>query len=156
MKLTERRFTEKEAKQLCLWRYPAPYDIYNFSDWEAAVKNQYAIASEQRRAREFCAVYSDGDFVGFYRTEQRADCVIIGLGLRPDFCARGYGGGLVALAVSAAQSKCPQLPVCLEVRTFNARAIACYLRVGFAVVRRYVRETPVGEAEFYLMRYSAE
>jgi len=43
--------------------------------------------------------------------------------------------------------------VTLEVRTFNKRAIKCYLDFGFEIKDKFIKDTFDGKDEFYYMEY---
>ena len=47
----------------------------------------------------------------------------------------------------------PDKKLSLEVRGFNKRAIKCYERAGFKVVKTYHKDTPIGPGEFIYMEY---
>ncbi len=64
----------------------------------------------------------------------------------------GLGTGAVEIAVAEFRRVHPRLPVALRVRCSNARAVACYRRVGFAVAGHGSKTLPSGEVvPFYRM-----
>jgi GNAT superfamily N-acetyltransferase len=64
-----------------------------------------------------------------------------------DAADRGHGLGTAAVefAVTEFRRAHLQLPVALRVRCSNARAVACYRRVGFAVTGHGSKTLPSGE-----------
>jgi RimJ/RimL family protein N-acetyltransferase len=62
---------------------------------------------------------------------------------------RGIGTAAVELAVAEFHGAHRQLPVSLRVRRTNARAIACYRRIGFTVTGSGSKSLPTGEAVPY-------
>jgi RimJ/RimL family protein N-acetyltransferase len=58
---------------------------------------------------------------------------------------RGVGSTAVGLAIAEFRAAHPELPVVLRVRRTNARAIACYRRVGFTLTGSGAKSLPSGE-----------
>lgn len=58
---------------------------------------------------------------------------------------RGIGSTAIGLAVAQFRGAHPHLPIALRMRRSNARAIACYRRVGFTVTGSGTRLLPSGE-----------
>ena len=144
-------FLERDAREVCTWRYPTPYDIYNEPDWDEVVRLGWDLADTRARRKEFLALRAAGALTGFLHLKRQADCVMLGVGLRPDLCGRGLGAKAMELACAEAAKRHSGVPLRLEVRTFNNRARKCYEQAGFRTVDRYVRQTPLGHAEFFLM-----
>lgn len=151
MELTLDAFLARDAREVCTWRYPAPYDIYNEPDWDEVVRRGWEIADAEARREEFLSLKADGVLAGFVHLNRQEDCVMLGVGLRPDLCGQGLGAQVMALACAEAAKRCPGVPLRLEVRTFNDRARKCYEKAGFRMVSCYVRQTPLGDGEFFLM-----
>lgn len=151
MELSLDAFMARDAREVCSWRYPAPYDIYNEPDWDEVVRLGWEMADPAARREEFRSLKADGVLAGFVHLHRQADCVMLGMGLRPDLCGLGLGAHAMALALAEAARRYPGVPLRLEVRTFNDRARKCYEKAGFSAVDRYTRATPLGEGEFFLM-----
>ena len=65
---------------------------------------------------------------------------------------RGIGTAAIGLAIAEFHRLHQQLPIVLRVRRSNARAIACYRRVGFSVTGSGSKSLPSGEVvPYYLM-----
>lgn len=79
--------------------------------------------------------------------------VVVYIGLKPTFCGKGYGKDIMKLLIKESKKRYPQYPVTLEVRSFNKRAIKCYLDVGFEIKDKYIKDTFDGKDEFYYMEY---
>lgn len=150
-KFSVREFSESNAVELCQWFYEKPYDIYNCPDWESVKNQNWGMSNADIRDKEFSAVYRENEFIGFFRLVNQSDFVMIGLGLRPDYCGRGYGEYLLRLVKKHASRQYKNLSLRLEVRTFNIRAIKCYQKLGFAEIAQYVKQTPSGSGNFVLM-----
>ena len=61
----------------------------------------------------------------------------------------GIGTAAIELAIAAFRRAYRQLPIVLRVRRSNARAIACYRRVGFTVTGNGSKSLPSGEVVPY-------
>jgi ribosomal protein S18 acetylase RimI-like enzyme len=68
-----------------------------------------------------------------------------------DAADRGHGIGAAAIKLAVAEFRRahPRLPVALRVRGTNVSAVACYRRVGFAVVGHGSKTLPSGEVVPY-------
>lgn len=156
--MTVRELTEKDAEDICGWRYAPPYNVYNLPDWETAKRNHLSLSDPEKRGNEYFAVadISDSRPAGYFRLVRRDGFVMLGLGLRPELCGAGRGARLMSLALGTSARLYGSLPVRLEVREFNTRAVRCYLRAGFIITGRRVGTVPSGDAEFIMMEYRAE
>lgn len=151
--LVTEAMTETDARNICAWKYPPPYDVYDYADWETVVNSGWDLAIPEKRSAEYISFKYMNGLVAFGRITSTPDYVLIGIGLRPDFCGLGLGKAVMTSLVAAAQARYPHLIPALEVRTFNLRGIRCYEKCGFKRVKRYVRKTLTGEGTFYFMVY---
>jgi len=67
----------------------------------------------------------------------------------PSDLGRGIGTAAIDLAIAEFRRAHRQLPIVLRVRRSNARAIACYRRVGFTVAGSGSKSLPSGEVVPY-------
>lgn len=154
---------EEQAREVCGWRYPAPYDVYNWSPWEELAARHEEFADPELRREQYAAVVdADKHLVGFAQWFPLSGydggvILRLGLGLKPELCGQGRGLGemFVRLLVEEAHRRSPGCQVDLEVLVWNDRAIRTYRNAGFAVTDTYVRGTPTGPAEFHCMVYEA-
>lgn len=145
--------TEEDAKILCTWRYEDPYSVYNFSDWETVRQNHWDLAVKEKREAEFLAVKQGNRLAAYGRIYPSQGKVFIGLGLEPSLCGKGYGKQVVRVMMEESKRRHPGKVIALEVRSFNQRALKCYVNVGFQVKDRYVKDTLLGSDTFYYMEY---
>ncbi|MFC5450459.1 GNAT family N-acetyltransferase [Paenibacillus aestuarii] len=154
--------TLAHAQALCGWRYPPPYNLYNWSDWATMQHEQIEFADPLIRDNQYAAVVDeDSQLVGFVQFFPIVGVTRLGLGLHPALCgqstARGTGQGLgvpfVKLLVQEALRRAPQNEIDLEVLTWNTRAIRTYERAGFHITDTYEKLTPTGNAMFHCMVY---
>lgn len=149
-----RDFTEENARELCTWKYENEYSIYNFPSWDIVKKQNWAVANEEKRKNEFCAVYEGEQYIGFVRLIKNNDFYLISLGFEPSYCGRGYGKLLMNLIKSLADKKKIN-KLRLEVRSFNKRAICCYEKAGFSIIGKVNKDTLIGNSDFYVMEWTS-
>ena len=95
--------------------------------------------------------------VGFINLREVDDYVHFGIGVVPDLCGQGYGQQIASMACELASEIYPEKEVCLEVRTWNKRAIRCYEKAGFRIVGEPItKTTPIGTGQFYKMMYDKD
>lgn len=155
--LHQTKLTEKYAKEISAWKYDNEYSVYNYPDWDKMSAQKWAITIAEKRKNEFVAVIIKTDngnrLCGYFRFFVNDQIVMVGLGLDPQFCGMGYGKQLMSLITQEFEKRFTDKILELEVRTFNKRAIQCYLSAGFSKLRTYTKETPMGTDTFLLMRY---
>ncbi|MPN55467.1 hypothetical protein SDC9_203149 [bioreactor metagenome] len=146
---------EERAKQLCAWRYPGEYAVYDFLPWDIAVQQKWSITDPIVRESDFRSVSDEkGNFIGFFRMSgSESGRVEIGLGLKPELCGLGLGKDFVKAVTRYALARHPDCLPYMEVRTFNLRAVKCYKSCGYTVVLRHNKIFPWGGGEFFLMEY---
>lgn len=145
--LTVGPLEEVTAKMIAAWQYEPPYQLYSFQDHPQTLQellygNYYGVTQAGRGLiGYFCygeaAQVPAGLLAGMYQ----ADCLDMGLGLRPDLCGKGEGLGFVRAGMAYARGLTSR-PLRLTVAAFNQRAIRVYERAGFATQGSFDREGP--------------
>lgn len=153
MELSVFEFTLQDAKTVCQWRYPAPYDCYNCPTWEVVEAQGWGMADKAKRREQFYSVYSGGILAGYFRLINGPQGVNIGLGLAPEFCGRGLGRILMERIGQTLSRRYPESPAYLEVRAENIRALRCYQAAGFRMKSRFYRDTPQGRTQFLRLEF---
>ncbi len=136
--------TAEEAREVMEWKYPAPYDMYN---WEAEDDPAELLDGSYFSCRE-----KDGRLGGFLcfgpnatiptkESVYEAGYLDIGLGLRPDLCGKGLGRGLLELGMEWARSELGASRFRLAVAQFNLRAQKVYRSCGFREISRVTHRT---------------
>jgi ribosomal-protein-alanine N-acetyltransferase len=144
-----RAMTADDAAAMAAWRYPEPYDFY---DWARDADDlQDLLNPAGWGTKYFAADDEDGRLAGFFGFVVAGEVVEIGLGLRPDLTGRGLGGSYLAAGLEYAAANFPGRSCALAVAAFNRRAIAVYERAGFREVRRYQHFTNGALHEFVWM-----
>lgn len=142
---------EPAARAVCSWRYESPYHVYDHPDYELAAAQRWAIADPSARADQFRVVMHGDELVGFSRLFRRDGRTLLGAGMAPGLTGRGRGARFLSVVLADVDARTAE-PVELEVRTFNARAIAAYRRRGFVEVGRRSIVVPSGATEVVVMR----
>jgi RimJ/RimL family protein N-acetyltransferase len=146
--------TETDARAIASWKYPPPYDLYNWEPWHRMVRSGYEIANPEIRRQQYRSilhpVYGLSGFAQFF---PMAGVTRLGLGLRPDLCGRGLGVPFVRAIVAEARRIAPGDEIDLEVLVSNTRAIRVYEKAGFRITDRYDKPTRTGIDSFYCMVY---
>lgn len=143
---------EEHGRDVCMWNYPPPYDLYHWDPWEWMVARGEEFGDPRIREAQFRSVLDEsGELCGFAQFFPMVGVTRLGLGLRPDLCGKGSGTAFVRSIVSEAKRSAPGNEIDLEVLTWNQRAIRTYERAGFVITDTYERPTPDGSGEFHCM-----
>ena len=143
---------EEYGKQICGWRYPAPYTGFNWPAWELLSERSEEFADPAIRREQYEAVVDErGELCGFVQFFPLEGWIRLGLGLKPERCGQGSGVLFVASIVRRAMERSPHHKIDLEVQTFNARAIRVYRKAGFVIADTYERGTRTGPDRVHCM-----
>ncbi|AEI46160.1 GNAT family N-acetyltransferase [Paenibacillus mucilaginosus] len=149
--------TEEQARVICTWTYPPPYDIYNWKPWETLLVRGEEFADPDIRQKQYRSVLDEeGRLTGFAQLFPMAGVTRLGLGLRPDLRGSGLGTAFVRAIAEEALRQKPANEIDLEVLTWNTRAIRTYEKAGFEITDTYERMTPNGPAEFHCMVWTGK
>lgn len=144
-------FTEAHAIEVSTWQYPGIYSVYNLVPWAEIVENHWSLSDEDLRKEQFHTIYLNGEMIGFGRIQKAENRIDLGIGLKPECCGQGLGLPTMRVLVAKAEAMFPGEIISLEVRQFNERAIKCYEKAGFKVVKKYMKEMISGFVPFALM-----
>ena len=144
--------TEPEIRQVCAWLCDGEYAAYYLPDYTEMQKRQMGFCNPDRR-KNFYSYYNNTRLVGFTNLLEEETEVLVGTGVSPQLCNKGYGRQILALVRQIAAQLYPNKPLYLEVRCWNRRAIACYQRAGFCIEgESFEQTTPMGKGSFYRLR----
>ena len=135
MRLSYRKMTDDDVKEICDWHYEGRYQVYDMPPFELMAYYQVGLMNPKERDNYY--VYFDGNqFIGFTSVEMRKNKLYIAIGVHPNFLNQGYGQEILYLIDELYDYE----SLYLEVRTWNDRARACYEKAGFEVVGKpYLR-----------------
>ncbi|MCR8642599.1 GNAT family N-acetyltransferase [Paenibacillus sp. N1-5-1-14] len=143
---------EAHGKQICTWRYPAPYDCYNWSSWEQMMRDEAEFADPAIRQLQYAVTLDeDGQVSGYVQYFPITGVTRLGLGLRPDLCDQGHSHAFLTAIINEARHRNPDHEIDLEVLTWNKRAIQAYEKVGFVITDTYERGSRAGLIEVHCM-----
>lgn len=141
---------EKYIMEVIQWKYPEPYSCYNYPDYVTLKKQNWGIVNELINKEQFRFICKDSDLIGFFRMQPDKKYILISLGIRPDLCGHGYGKSIVSFIIRNIFQE-SNLPIRLNVRTFNLRAIKCYEKVGFKIISKFTQSIFGENIEFFQM-----
>ncbi len=144
---------EEHARAIILWRYDAPYDVYNItaaSDGDVVTgylfpENAYFSIHIRLNAGAECS----SGLIGYCCFGQDArvpggeywdDALDVGLGLRPALTGQGCGREFVQGILDFGRKQYTPQTFRLTVAAFNARAIRVYEELGFQRILEFQRQ----------------
>lgn len=141
------------AKQICSWQYDPPYNAYDYSTYEEAVRKQSAITKTENADNYLC-FWNDNSLVAYTSIILKEEKVCIGIGIAPQFCGQGLGNTYLNKAVLEAQKRYLNKEIWVQVRSWNERAIKCYEKIGFVEKYREILPDRFNQkTEFVFMHY---
>lgn len=142
---------EKEKKEICSWKYPQEYAVYNLPSYEIMKKQQIGFCHPNKE-KNFYTFYEGRQLIGFVNLLEEEKEVFVGIGVHPEFCSKGYGQKILKEAYRISKKLYPLKPLYLEVREWNQRAIHCYEKAGFCIEgNTYTQITYAKEGRFQRM-----
>ena len=127
------------------WRYPAPYELYNWRGTDA----EAACAGLLRPEGHYLAVLDERDELIAFRCfgaeaqvpggDYSEDALDLGGGLRPDLTGHGLGRQIIAAAMVYAVDHFAPRRFRTTVASFNVRAKKTCLALGYEPASTFVR-----------------
>lgn len=149
--LTYHQITDSEKKIICGWNYPEDFAVYNLHPYEQ-MKQEKKGFFDPEREKNYYTFYEEKTLIGYTNITEGEHGICIGIGIEPELCGMRYGQKILNLVSSIVLQNYPQKSEYLEVRTWNRRAIRCYLRAGFQIEGpAFEKQTPDGSDFFYRM-----
>ena len=147
--------TRAHAVELCTWRYPPPYDVYDMTGADpeqllAPGLGFHALVAEGRLVG-FRSFGPDGQVPGWEYDDSALDT---GGGLRPDLTGRGLGGHAIAAGLAFGRQRFAPTAFRVTVASFNTRALRTVKSLGFGRVGRFDATTGGGSFEVLVRRES--
>ena len=140
------------AKEICSWEYEGDYKIYNLPDFETMKGNGYSLCNPNKSKEFYCFFNTDKQLIAYVRFIKKGDVYVMGIGLSPNYVGRGVGQQIIRLSIDKLKQTISNAKVTLEVRAWNTRAIKCYLKSGFKIVKSEVVKDRLGNpCEFVFM-----
>ncbi len=137
---TLRPLDEAAARDIIAWRYPPPYDCYNFDP----TNTEQDVHNLLRPDYRYYGTWVGDELVGFrcfgadarvpggdYRDRPGETVLDMGGGLRPDWTGRGAGSALMEAAFEFARATFAPTHFRATVAAWNERARRVCERVGY-------------------------
>lgn len=141
---------EFEKYTISDWKYEERYSIYNRLSYEEEKKMGIGFADPENH---FYSFYDEKTLVGYINLRKRAGNFLLGVGVNPELCGKGYGEKIVRMACEISKKLFGIEELYLEVRTWNERAVRCYEKAGFQIEgEAFCQMTPNGRDSFYRMK----
>lgn len=134
----------KDAEAILSWRYPSPYDVYNFDPANATtdlcylldtVNNFHAMLDAEGTLVGFCSFGADGQVPG---GDYSAKALDIGMGIRPDLTGQGFGAAYARVVVAHGVERYGFSRARVTIASFNLRACKVWEKLGFTPVSEFV------------------
>jgi len=137
MNVSFRPVNEGDVQQFLTWRYPPPYDIYNFEDEVTPKEIEYylippfqfhVMLDVEGSIIAYCSFGEDGQVAGGDYSKNALD---IGLGLRPNLTSQGKGIDYVQEVINFAIDTFNPNALRVTIAEFNLRAQKVWQKAGF-------------------------
>lgn len=146
-----KNLSENDKRQICSWKYPGEYDLYNLPDYDEMKARRVGFMNPKNE-KNYYGFWDEDTLVGFVNISEEQNEVFIGIGVNPDLCDKHYGRQMLLTAYEISKKLYPTKPLYLEVRTWNKRAVKCYEKAGFTIDgQAYELTTGIGTGKFYRM-----
>ena len=147
---------EQIAYAISKWNYEGKYAIYNTESFEEMKKKKASLVNEEKFKNYMCFFdkYSE-ELIGYINIiKKENNDIFIGIGLAPNKCGRGLGNEMLKCGIKEAKERYPGAPIILQVRSWNERAIKCYIKAGFKITRKEnIKDYKGNLEEFTFMKY---
>jgi ribosomal-protein-alanine N-acetyltransferase len=157
--ITFRPLTREQAEEVVSWRYPPPYDLYNFpserfsdamEDMLRSDLHYYAVSDGEEEMIAFRCFGPDAQVAG---GDYSMDALDMGGGLRPDLTGRALGRTILGAAIDFAIGVFHPKRLRATVASFNIRALRVCETVGYVVGSEF--ERPSDQRRFKVLTREA-
>lgn len=145
---------EKYAKQIANWKYENEYGIYNLPSYEVMLEKKYSLCNPSKAKEYYCFLDEQDNLVAYSRFVNKDNKLVMGIGICPHSVGKGMGSKIIEMSIQEVKKVYPNLEIELEVRSWNERAIKCYLKSGFKVNGvKIINDKDGNLCEFVCMSY---
>lgn len=156
MKYIVENMNEEFAKQICSWKYEGEYEIYNTVSFEEMKSKKISLLNPERINNYICFIDEENKEVVAYINimKKENENIFLGIGLKPNLCGKGMGKEFLQVGIKKALERYPKHKIVLQVRSWNKRAINCYLNAGFRITKKEEMLDYTGnKVEFIFLEY---
>lgn len=135
---------EASAREFLIWKYEAPYEIYNYKSEHFAQDLAYHLDP----ANNMYSMYRDNDLIGYCSFGQDAqvpggdyseDALDIGLMIKPELTGQGLGTSFVANIIQQAREKYDPKKLRVTILETNLRAMRVWEKNDFQKTQTFER-----------------
>ena len=142
---------DEYARQIINWKYEDEYAVYNLPSFEECIDKNYRIVRETEK-KNYIVYVLDSEVIFFSSVRLKDNKIYLGVGLKPDYCGKGYSTYFLEDIIKSIKKKYPNTIINLDVRTWNKRAIKSYEKVGFKIVDTFtINDSLNNIIEYYKM-----
>ena len=154
MKYNVKNMSNSIVREIINWMYEGEYSEYNLESYEK-LKERKSSMLDSNKAQNYLCYFYQNELIGYTNlVEKENGDLFLGIGIAPKHCSKGLGKELLIDTITRVKKKYTGRNVVLQVRSWNKRAINCYLKVGFEIVKTEVIKDHSGNmAEFVFMKY---
>lgn len=132
------------GREILTWRYPYPYDVYNFQgDIESGLADLlhpsqtfFVISNELGDLVGYCSFGADGQVPG---GDYSAGALDIGMGIRPDLTGKGNGTYYAQAVVDFGIEHFHPERLRVTIADFNQRAQNVWRKLSFEPVETFIK-----------------
>ena len=149
-----KNMNEEILKEIISWEYEGEYSEYNMDSLEN-LKAKGASITKPENSNNYLCYFKKGELVGYTNTMLKKNGnIFIGIGLAPKYCGKGLGNSILKNSVVNAKNMYPNSKIVLQVRSWNKRAIKCYEKIGFRLLKKEIIKDHNGiPTEFVFMEF---
>ena len=142
---TEYFISEAAVKDICSWKYPPPYNVYNCEYDEVS-----GSMLEEEKCKNYLCFWENDTLNAYINIYCKNDKFFLGIGLSPEKCGKKLGKVYLLQGISEAKKRYPNKTIWVQVRSWNQRAIKCYKSCGFKKQYKDIEKDRHGKDEEFV------
>ena len=155
MKYDIKNMNEDILREIITWKYDGQLAEYNLDSYENLKKRKSSML-DPNKSKNYLCYFIQNELIGYTNLIERENGeLFLGIGVAPKHCSKGIGKELLNCTITKAKEKHSGKSIVLQVRSWNKRAIACYTKVGFEIIKiETIADYKGKESEFVFMKYN--
>ncbi|MDD4067097.1 MAG: GNAT family N-acetyltransferase [Clostridia bacterium] len=144
------------AEEISNWHYEGEYKVYNTVSFKEMKSKNPELVNTEISKNHLCFFDKEsGELIAYVSMKKKEnENIYIGIGLKPIYCGKGLGAEIMHCAIKEVKSRYINNKIMLMVRSWNIRAIKCYIKAGFKVQKtEMILDFNGNETEFIYMEY---
>ena len=142
-------------KEIISWKYEGQYEVYNMDSYDKLKQRGASILDVNKKDNYVC-FFCDDELVGYTNISKKNDKeIFLGIGLSPKYCGKGFGKDILNKSIEEIKRRYKNVKISLKVRSWNKRAISCYMKAGFNIINTVIENDHNNiKTEFIIMEYN--